>query len=264
MTTTQAPTSTGAPVIGAGVTRVDGPLKVTGAVPYADDIAPRDALVGVLVGSTVAAGEISLVDTSDALAAPGVVAVLTHHNAPAVTRPNEASSDERAPMPPFQDSTVRFRGDYVALVVAQTHEEAAHGASLLHVTYEATEPVVDLNDPRATRETDDPAGADSIRGDLDRGLAAADVVVEADYVTGDNTNNPLGLFAACAQWDGCGAVLGAVVDDARAHVLSVVQLRLGDDPLLSRQHAKLSRGPGGQLTLASVGQDHADLVGHGR
>ena len=65
MTTTQAPTSTGAPVIGAGVTRVDGPLKVTGAVPYADDLAPRDALVGVLVGSTVTAGEISLVDASD-------------------------------------------------------------------------------------------------------------------------------------------------------------------------------------------------------
>lgn len=204
MTTTQSPTSAGTstPVIGAGVTRVDGPLKVTGAVPYADDLAPRDALVGVLVGSTVTAGDISLVDTSDALAAPGVVAVLTHHNAPAITRPDEASSDERAPMPPFQDAKVRFRGDYVALVVAQTLEEAAYAASLLHVTYDATEPVVDLNDPRATRETDDPAGADSTRGDLDRGLAEADVVVEADYVTGDNTNNPLGLFAACAQWDG--------------------------------------------------------------
>ncbi len=194
-------TGTGAPVIGAGITRVDGPLKVTGAVPYADDLAPRDALVGVLVGSTVTAGEISLVDTSDALAAPGVVAVLTHHNAPTVVRPDEAAAG-RAPAPPFQDATVRFRGDYVALVVAQTHEEAVHAATLLHVTYDVSEPVVDLNDPRATRETDDPAGADGTRGDLDRGLASADVVIESDYVTGDNTNNPLGLFAACAQWDG--------------------------------------------------------------
>ena len=74
-TTPTAPgTTTTAPVIGAGVTRVDGPLKVTGAVPYADDLAPRDALVGVLVGATIAAGEVSLVDASDALAAPGVSA----------------------------------------------------------------------------------------------------------------------------------------------------------------------------------------------
>ena len=200
-TTTDAPT-TGTPVIGAGVTRVDGPLKVTGAVPYADDLAPRDALVGVLVGATIASGEISLVDTSDALAAPGVVAVLSHHDAPAVVRPNEASADERAPLPPFQDATVRFHGDYVAMVVAQTREEALHAATLLHVTYDVAEPVVDLNDPRAAREEDDPAGADSLRGDLERGLAEADVVVEADYVTGDNTNNPLGLFSACAEWDG--------------------------------------------------------------
>ncbi len=200
-TTTSAPVAA-APVIGAGVPRVDGPLKVTGAVPYADDLAPRDALIGVLVGATITSGEVSLVDASDALAAPGVVAVLSHHNAPSVVRPNEAAAGERAPRPPFQDAIVRFHGDYVAMVVAQTREEGLHAASLLRVTYDVSEPVVDLNDPRATRESDDPAGADSTRGDPERGLAAADVVIEADFVTGDNTNNPLGLFAACADWDG--------------------------------------------------------------
>ena len=205
MTTTSSTagtsSDTSAPVVGHGVTRVDGPLKVTGAVPYPDDLAPRDALVGVLVGSTVAAGEVSLVDASDALAAPGVVAVLSHRDAPSVTRPDESAAGV-APRPPFQDAIVRFRGDYVALVVAQTHEEAVHAASLVHVSYDEAEPVVDVNDPRAPREADDPTGADSTRGDLQRGLAEADVVVEADYVTGDNTNNPLGLFAACAEWDG--------------------------------------------------------------
>jgi xanthine dehydrogenase YagR molybdenum-binding subunit len=96
MTTTTAAPTTGAPVIGAGVTRVDGPLKVTEAVPYADDLAPRDALVGVLVGATITSGRVEFVDTSDALAAPGVVAVLSHHGAPRVVRPDEASSGERA------------------------------------------------------------------------------------------------------------------------------------------------------------------------
>lgn len=203
MTTTSERTDsrTGEPVIGDGATRVDGPLKVTGDVPYADDLAPRDALVGVLVGSTATAGTLTLVDTTDALAAPGVVEVITHHNAPQVVRPDESAAG-RAPVPPFQDDQVRFRGDYVALVVAQTREEAVHAASLLHVHVDDAEPVVDLNDPRATREDDDPVGADSVRGDLDRGLAEAEVVVEADYVTGDNTNNPIGLSAACAQWDG--------------------------------------------------------------
>ena len=193
--------ATTAPLVGDGVARVDGPLKVTGAVPYADDLAPRDALVGVLVGSTVASGEVSLVDASDALAAPGVVAVLSHRDAPSVTPPDESAAGV-APRPPFQDAVVRFHGDYVALVVAHTHEEAVHAASLVHVGYDEAEPVVDVNDPRAPRETDDPVGADTTRGDLPRGLAEADVVVEADYVTGDNTNNPLGLFAACAEWEG--------------------------------------------------------------
>ena len=128
MTTTASPaTGSATPVIGAGVTRVDGPLKVTGAVPYADDLAPRDALVGVLVGATIASGEVSLVDASEALAAPGVVAVLSHQDAPSVVRPNEASADDRAPRPPFQDATVsgvKVDGDTAtASLVAGGHTE---------------------------------------------------------------------------------------------------------------------------------------------
>ena len=71
-------------IVGAGVDRVDGPLKVTGAAPYPSDFDFPGLAHAVLVQSTIAAGTISRIDTEDAEASPGVLAVVTHKNAPAL------------------------------------------------------------------------------------------------------------------------------------------------------------------------------------
>ena len=77
-------TATRERIIGDRVDRIDGPLKVTGAAPYPSDFTYPNLTHAVLVQSTIAAGTISAIDATEAEAAPGVLAVITHENAPAL------------------------------------------------------------------------------------------------------------------------------------------------------------------------------------
>ena len=105
------------------------------------------------------------------------------------------------PPPPLQDDRVLHHGQYVAVVIADTPQQAADAARRVVVTYEPGEPRLALDDERAEL-LHDPFGFDMRRGDVEAGLAAADVVHDAVYTTAENTNNPLGLFATVAVWDG--------------------------------------------------------------
>jgi CO/xanthine dehydrogenase Mo-binding subunit len=187
-------------LIGPGVDRVDGPLKVTGAAAYPADFGYPDMAHAVLVRATVAAGRISGVHTAAAEAAPGVLAVITHRNAPHLNRGPDTPM-WRQPPPPLQDDRILHYGQYVGLVVAETAEEANAAGRLVEVDYEAAEPLLELDDPRAALVTD-PWGTDSHRGDTAAGQASADAIVDAFYTTPDETNNPMGLFATVAVWDG--------------------------------------------------------------
>lgn len=101
----------------------------------------------------------------------------------------------------MQDDHVLHHGQYVAVVVAGTPEQATAAARLVEADYEQGEPVLDLDDPRAELLTN-PWGLDQQRGDVAAGRAAAEVTVEATYTTPEETTNPLGLFATVAFWDG--------------------------------------------------------------
>ncbi|MEU7893032.1 xanthine dehydrogenase family protein molybdopterin-binding subunit [Nonomuraea sp. NPDC049152] len=186
-------------LVGAGVDRIDGPLKVTGAAHYPNDFTFPNLAHAALVRSTVAAGRISRLDTSAAQAAPGVLAVITHENAPSLGHAPDTFLS--APPPPLQDDRILHHGQYLAVVVAGTAEQATAAARLVEADYEPAEPVIDIHDPRAERLTD-PWGMDTRRGDAQAALASAEVRFEATYTTADNTNNPLGLFATVAAWDG--------------------------------------------------------------
>ena len=105
------------------------------------------------------------------------------------------------PLPPFQSDAVLHYGQHVAMVVAETREQANAAAALIEVTYERDTPVLSYDDPRASRVSH-PWTPDHDRGDAPRALAAADVQVKAIYTTAENTNNPIGLFATVAVWDG--------------------------------------------------------------
>ena len=187
------------PLTGSGVDRIDGPLKVAGAAHYPSDFSFPNLAYAVLVGSTVAAGRIRSIDTGLAEAAPGVLTVITHKNAPRLGR-GPSTLLGPTPPPPLQHDRVLHYGQYVAVVVAETAEQATAAARLVHVTYEETKAVLHLDDPEA-KSSKNPL-LQTKRGDAVHGLATAEVTVEETYTTPDETNNPLGLFSTVACWDG--------------------------------------------------------------
>src|SRR5580704_10546456 len=122
-------------ILGAPVDRVDGPLKVTGAAPYPSDVTLPGLVHAALVHATIAAGTITRIGTARAEAAPGVLAVITHENAPALP---EGPMTQLGPSPqfPLKDDRVLYHRQPVAIVVAQTREQATSAARLAEVEYE--------------------------------------------------------------------------------------------------------------------------------
>ena len=184
--------ATTAEVVGTAHDRVDGRLKVTGAATYPIDVTRPGLVHAVLVQGTVTSGRIRHIDVSAAERATGVLAVITHLNAPKLPRP-PVTPIGPAPMPPFQSDAVLHYGQHVALVVAETREQAQAAAALIGISYQEDMPVLAFDDPR-TSPVSHPWIPDQVRGDVRRALAAADVKVEATYTTARNTQNPIGLF----------------------------------------------------------------------
>ncbi|PVE21744.1 acylaldehyde oxidase [Microvirga sp. KLBC 81] len=194
-------------VIGRPLTRVDGRAKVTGAARYAADFNQHAQLHAVIVGATTGLGRVTALDEAPVRAMPGVVEVITHLNAPRLAyAPHKSLIDpavgERLHV--LQDDQVRFYGQPVAVVVADTLDHAERAANALRVTYAAERPIVDPNDPNA--QTVEPSGsgahADASRGDADRALADAPVKVDATYDMARENHNPMEPHAVVAAWDG--------------------------------------------------------------
>ncbi|HEY3682650.1 MAG TPA: xanthine dehydrogenase family protein molybdopterin-binding subunit [Streptosporangiaceae bacterium] len=181
-------------------TRADGPAKVTGAARYAADWRHGDGVRYVaLVTATIPAGRVTELDTSAAEAAPGVVTVLTHRNAPPLSEVTEGPYVHG--LLPLHDDLVRYEGEPLAVVVADTLERAQEAAALVRVAYDRTDAVVDVDD--ALDKAYSPAAAarvDSSVGDVPAGLAAADVVVERAYSTASRHHSPMEPAATVATW----------------------------------------------------------------
>lgn len=194
MSTTARP-----PAIGRDRPRADAPLKVRGRAPYAMEHATTAPAHAVTVGSTIARGAIRAIDVTAAEALPGVLAVITHGNA------ERLGQDDDLELHVLQTPAVHFRGQPVALVVAETAEVAAHAAELVAVLYdEAPHDVrlaADKDDLYAPEQVNAGFPTDTSDGDLDAGLAAAAHVVDATYRTALMHNNPLEPHATVARWD---------------------------------------------------------------
>jgi CO/xanthine dehydrogenase Mo-binding subunit len=188
-------------IIGEPVDRIDGPPKVTGAAPYPSDFTFPDLTHAVLVQSTIAAGTIRGIDVAKAEAAPGVLAVITHENARVLVAGPTARFDPSPTSPPLKDDRILHRGQCAAVVVARTREQAAAAARLVEIDYEEAVPVVSLDNPGA-QVLPDRWGLDVDRGDVTAALASAEVTYDETFTTAAVTNNPMGLFATVARWEG--------------------------------------------------------------
>jgi xanthine dehydrogenase YagR molybdenum-binding subunit len=186
-------------LVGPGVDRVDGPRKVTGAARYPSDFNLPNLAHAALVRSTIAAGRIASIDTRAAQAAPGVLAVLTHQNAPELHK-GKRNLMTPPPDPPLQSAEVDHYGQYVAVVVAETPQQATAAARLVAVDYDRGEALLSLEDPGAKRKSN-PYHLDMKRGDVEAALAEAEVTVEGTFTTSQQAHNPLGLFATVAWWE---------------------------------------------------------------
>jgi xanthine dehydrogenase YagR molybdenum-binding subunit len=197
--------------VGDPLVRADGVLKVTGQARYAVDVALEGMAHAVLVRSTVTRGRITGIHTAEAEAAPGVIAVLTHRNAPRLPYDEPQAGRRRGPVPQvgrtlrmLQDDAVLFNGQPVAIVVAERWEQARHAASLVGPEYAPEPHVTRLEDGLAgAREPADPVRrAPGPRGEPEAALAAAEVRVDETYSTPLEHHNPMGLIATVASWDG--------------------------------------------------------------
>ena len=189
-------------VIGSDLPRIDGPLKTTGTAMYAADYHFPKMVHAVPVTSTISAGTIRSIDASAAEKMPGVLLVLRHENIAPLFRlaPGGHGGRTSESRPPLEDTTVRYWGQYVALVVAETLEQAQTAAAAIKVEYDPTSVNVStkLDDPQTTEL---PLHTESKRGDVEAAFRTAPVKVDQTYVTPAETHNPMEMHATVAVWD---------------------------------------------------------------
>lgn len=201
MTATTGTTATQG-AVGAAHSRVEGRDKVTGAARYAGEIPFAELAHGWLVLSTIARGRVREVESAPVLAMPGVLTVLHHGNAPRVDGGYMGLMGPPDPMVEvFQHDRVPFAGWPVALVVAETSEQAREAAEALVVHYDQEPHDVEFFAGRPGTYTPDSPASDVEKGDLEAELAASAVVVDAEYTTPEEHHSSLEPHAATARWD---------------------------------------------------------------
>ncbi len=193
-------------VVGKPMDRVDGRLKVTGAAHYAAEFPLENLVHAVLIGSSITRGTIKSIDPSAAEKLPGVIAIITHLNVPKLKEmplmmQGGAAAEVRLPL---VDGNIYHNGQYIGVVVADTLERAIHAASLVSVAYEKQPFVTEMEREKAVMPTG-PVGfrpADIARGNLEQGLAEAEVRLEETYTTPTENHNPMETHATTAVWEG--------------------------------------------------------------
>jgi xanthine dehydrogenase YagR molybdenum-binding subunit len=144
-------------LIGKPVSRIDGPLKVQGKARFAAEVPLPGLVYASLLYSTIARGRIATLETAEAEAAPGVALVMTYRNAPRMVPPPLMMSAPKAAgasgLPIMQDAEIRWNGQPVALVLAETQEQGDHAVSLIRVTYTSAPAVTSFDAAKAKART---------------------------------------------------------------------------------------------------------------
>ncbi len=225
-------------VVGRGVTRYDGPDKVTGRIQYTADIKLPSMLHGKCLGSTVAHGLIKSIDTSAAEALPGVLAVITGKD---VTDRLYGVSPARYDEHILAKERVRYVGDEVAAVVAEDEATAEEAIKLIKVEYERLPAIFDpeaaLAEGAPQIHPENPRFKGNINtkvewhfGDVEQGFAEADCVVEKTFTGNRTYQAPMEPHAAIARWEHHGGKLTVWSSSQTPHYVRHMLSRMFEIP----------------------------------
>ncbi|MES1964040.1 xanthine dehydrogenase family protein molybdopterin-binding subunit [Psychrobacter sp. AH5] len=193
---------TASQLVGKPINRVDGPLKVSGQAPYSAEFHLDNQAYGVLVGATIAKGEVREIDTSSAESIPGVIKVVTDPEH--FLRNGQQGGAMQAPTQGA--SEVFYHGQPIAAVIAETFEAATEGAKALKISYKDNTELaaLDFNKelPKA-HDVDESGGSDknAKQGNPEQGLADAEVTLDRFYHTPSQSNSPMEPHVTLAHWE---------------------------------------------------------------
>ena len=193
--------------VGTTLSRVDGPLKVSGAARFVAEVPFPGLTYASVVYSRIARGRIASMELAEAQAAPGTVLVMTHQNAPRMSPPPQIMIDPSGAMssklPIMQDATISWNGEPVALVLAETQEQADHAASLIRVDY--AQERADLSFAEAKSSAPDNILGEPAEikvGDAEAALATADVAIDRTFSTPRHSHAAIEPHAVTVAWSG--------------------------------------------------------------
>ena len=189
------------------MSRVDGQVKVTGAAKYTAEVQLDNLTYAVLVESTIAKGQITKLDTKKAENAPGVIAIISHLNTPGVPEYNLPNQTEvQKQLRVFDDASIYYNGQPIAVVIADTLERAQYGASLVRVTYKIEQQQTQLKEnlssgiiPKLLKK-DQGLTKDYIRGKA-KAYREAAVQISEEYLLPSELHQPMEPHAIIANWD---------------------------------------------------------------
>ncbi len=196
-------------VIGKPIDRKDGRLKVTGGAKYAAEFGVNNVAYAFPVRSTIGSGTVTAFDTSAAEKAGGVLMIMTHENAPRLKIADQDELGKTGGLPgedfsPIQDNKVRYYGQYVALVIAETYEQARTAARLVNVSYTKQPVAIDLEKELSKAVRPQQARGEKVQinpGKAASIIAASPVKIEQTYTTPTEVHHPMEPHATIAIWE---------------------------------------------------------------
>lgn len=201
------------PSVGKPISRLEGHLKVTGSAKYAGEYEAPDLLYGYIVNSTITKGKIKSIDTEYVKKMEGVIEVFTHENKPSTAWFDFQYADMDAPpgivFKPLKDNEIKYNGQPIALVVAETFEMARYAAAKINIVYEEENFETDLK-TNLKKARDPKKGMASLlkppppkpNGDFQKEYDHSFVKTDSHFSHGTEHHNPMEMYASTVIYEG--------------------------------------------------------------
>nr|WP_294924372.1 xanthine dehydrogenase family protein molybdopterin-binding subunit [uncultured Flavobacterium sp.] len=201
------------PSIGKPISRLEGHLKVTGNAKYAGEYDAPDLLYGYVLNSSITKGKIVIIDTTDAKGMEGVIEVFTHENRPSTAWFDFQYADMDAPpgtvFKPLKNNEIKYNGQPIALVVAETFEMARYAATKIKLAYQEQEFATDLQ-ANTDKAREPKKGLASLlkppppkpKGDFEKTYQNSFVQSSGEFRHGTEHHNPMEMFATTVLYEG--------------------------------------------------------------